>query len=134
MPVAFPALSSHETRKPSLRNSLITVAFDARPLQPRTRHWGVGVVLDSLVPRLTGKFNFAGISRKFPGSEAQGLKTWPKVPRANLLFFELSALLADRKCDIYWGTNHFVPACCRKPSVVTVHDLLLLKYPDEQPS
>jgi glycosyltransferase involved in cell wall biosynthesis len=37
-----------------------------------------------------------------------------------------------RSYDLYWGTNHFIPAATTKPSILTVHDLLLLDYPWDQ--
>ncbi len=110
----------------------MVVAFDARPLKPRTRHWGVGVVIDNVVSRLNGRFSLVGVSHRFQGAVEQGLRTWPRVPKTNFLFFEASTFMAG-DFDVYWGTNHFLPASCRQPSVVTVHDLLLLKYPNEQP-
>ncbi len=108
------------------------VAFDARSLGPETRHWGVGVVIDNILSRLNGRFSFVGITHRFQGAAAQGLRTWPRLPKTNALFFEASTLLAG-PFDLYWGANHFVPASCQRPAVVTVHDLLLLKYPHEQP-
>jgi glycosyltransferase involved in cell wall biosynthesis len=107
------------------------IAYDARPLQPQTRHWGVGVVVDNLLARLAQRFQFSGIAHEFPGAEEEGIKTWPRIPYMNLLTFEGSVLFL-KKFDIYWGTNHFLPALTRCPSVVTVHDLLLLKYPSDQ--
>ncbi len=107
------------------------VAYDARPLQPQTRHWGVGVVVDNLLARLAGRFQFSGIAHQFPGAEQEGIKTWPRIPYMNTLTFEGSVLFL-KKFDIYWGTNDFLPALARCPCVVTVHDLLLLKYPSDQ--
>ena len=49
----------------------------------------------------------------------------------NTVTFEGSVLFL-KKFDIYWGTNDFLPALARCPCVVTVHDLLLLKYPSDQ--
>jgi glycosyltransferase involved in cell wall biosynthesis len=107
------------------------IAYDARPLQPLTRHWGVGVVIDNLVTRLRGSFHFSGIAHRFPGAEREGIKTWPLVPRMNNIAFEASTLLL-RDFDVYWGTNDFIPALTSHPSLLTVHDLLLLKYPGDQ--
>lgn len=107
------------------------IAYDARPLQPQTRHWGVGVVVDNLLARLADRFQFSGIAHAFPGAEREGIKTWPKIPHTNNLAFEGSVLLL-RKFDVYWGTNDFLPALAKCPSVITVHDLLLLKYPSDQ--
>ena len=108
------------------------VAFDGRPLNPRTRHWGVGVVVDNVVSRLSASFKFVGVSYGFQGASEQGIRTWPSVPRLNTFLFEGSSVLAG-DVDLYWGTNHFVPATVRMPSVVTIHDLLLMLYPHEQP-
>src|SRR6266700_2519735 len=107
------------------------IAYDARPLQPLTRHWGVGVVLDNLLSRLRGTFGFSGIAHRFAGAEREGIKTWPIVPRMNNIVFEGSVLLL-REFDVYWGTNDFLPALTSRPSLLTVHDLLLLKYPGDQ--
>ncbi|NJN86716.1 MAG: glycosyltransferase family 4 protein [Leptolyngbyaceae cyanobacterium SL_7_1] len=36
--------------------------------------------------------------------------------------------------NLYWGTNHLLPQFCfGKSTVLTVHDLLILKHPDDQP-
>lgn len=108
------------------------VAYDARPLQPQTRHWGVGVVVDNLLTRLADRFQFSGIAHPFPGAQQEGIKTWPRIPYMNTATFEGSVLFL-KKFDIYWGTNDFLPALARCPCVVTVHDLLLLKYASDQP-
>lgn len=108
------------------------VAYDARPLQPQTRHWGVGVVVDNLLTRLAPRFQFSGIAHAFAGAEQEGIKTWPRIPYMNTVTFEGSVLFL-KKFDIYWGTNDFLPALARCPCVVTIHDLLLLKYPSDQP-
>jgi len=107
------------------------VAYDARPLQPQTRHWGVGVVVDNLLARLAHSFQFSGVAHQFPGAEQEGIKTWPRIPYMNTVIFEGSVLFL-KKFDIYWGTNDFLPALAWCPCVVTVHDLLLLKYPSDQ--
>jgi glycosyltransferase involved in cell wall biosynthesis len=107
------------------------VAYDARPLQPQTRHCGVGVVVDNLLARLSGRFQFSGIAHPFPGAEEEGITTWPRIPYMNPLTFEGSVLFLN-EFDIYWGTNDFLPALAKCPSVITVHDLLLLKYPSDQ--
>ncbi len=108
------------------------VAYDARPLQPQTRHWGVGVVVDNLLAQLASRFQFSGIAHPFPGAEREGIKTWPRIPYMNTFTFEGSVLFL-KEFDIYWGTNDFLPALARCPCVVTVHDLLLLKYASDQP-
>lgn len=110
----------------------MVIGFDARPLNPKVRHWGVGVVIDAVLSRLNGPFKFQGIAQSFPGAKEQGIVTWPWIPRMNDLLFEFSPLRA-KHVDVYWGSNHLVPAMCRTPSVVTVHDLLLIKYPHDQP-
>lgn len=110
----------------------MVIAFDARPLGPRTRHWGVGVVIDNVIARLQRKFLFRGIANRFPGAAEEGFRTWPTIPNTGPILFEASSLLAG-SYDLYWGTNHFVPAVCHRPAVVTVHDLLLVKYPQDQP-
>jgi len=92
----------------------------------------VGVVVDNLLTRLAGRFQFSGIAHRFPGAEQEGIKAWPRIPYMNTLTFEGSVLFL-KKFDIYWGTNDFLPALAQCPCVVTVHDLLLLKYPTDQP-
>lgn len=87
--------------------------------------------MDNLLTRLAGRFQFLGIAHPFPGAEQEGIKTWPRIPCMNTLTFEGSVLFL-KKFDIYWGTNDFLPALARCPSIVTVHDLLLLKYPSDQ--
>jgi glycosyltransferase involved in cell wall biosynthesis len=90
------------------------------------------VVVDNLLARLGDRFQFSGIAHRFPGAEQEGIKTWRRIPYMNTLTFEGSVLFL-KKFDIYWGTNDFLPALAQCPSVVTVHDLLLLKYPSDQP-
>jgi glycosyltransferase involved in cell wall biosynthesis len=111
---------------------MTVVAFDARALGPNTRHWGVGVVIDNIIARLERKICFRGITNRFSGAVDQGFRTWPTVRKTGPVLFEVSSLLAG-SFDLYWGTNHFVPASCKRPAVVTVHDLLLFKYPEDQP-
>lgn len=108
------------------------IAYDARPLQPATRHWGVGVVLDNLLPRLRHRFELAGISHRFPGAENEGITTWPRIPKMNNFAFEASVVFV-KHFDVYWGTNDFIPALNSRPSLLTVYDLLLLRYPSDQP-
>jgi glycosyltransferase involved in cell wall biosynthesis len=79
------------------------------------------------------RFTFRGLAQSFRGARELGISTWPRIPRLNDLLFEFSPLMIPNDHHLYWGTNHFIPAFCKKPSVVTVHDLLLLKYPDDQP-
>jgi glycosyltransferase involved in cell wall biosynthesis len=107
------------------RTSRITVAFDARVLQPETRHWGPGVFVDNIVERLSGQFQFCGLAHRFNPRGPVEIRSWPRIPKTGKAFFELSFLLAG-SCDVYWGTNDFLPWALRKPSVLTVYDLLLL--------
>lgn len=103
----------------------LNILYDARFLQPKTRHWGVGVVIDNIVGRLAGQFRFVGLSQRFEGNGGQDLKFWPSLSLANRLVFEVSPLLA-RGCDLYWATTHFLPQFVSSPSVLTVYDMLLL--------
>lgn len=99
------------------------VAFDARPLQPQTRHWGPGVVLWNILRRLSHDFQLIGIAHRFQPPDRLSIRSWPVVPRLSLASFEVSPLLAG-SFDVYWGANDYLPQLLRKPSVSTVHDLL----------
>lgn len=110
----------------------LTIAFDARPLNPLTRHWGVGVFIDNVTGRLRRSSEFVGYSPYFQGAEKEGIRTWPSIPNCNWFMFEATMLLGIRG-DLYWGTNDFLPQYTRMPSVVTIHDLLLVHYPNDQP-
>jgi glycosyltransferase involved in cell wall biosynthesis len=101
-----------------------TVVYDARFLQPKTRHWGVGVFIERIVNNLASEFNFVGLAENV-GPAAENIRTWPRGRLIKPLFFEFSPLLVSNY-DAYWGTNHFLPALLRCPSVLTVHDMLLL--------
>ncbi len=103
----------------------ITVAFDARPLDPEMRHWGPGVFVENIVKRLSGRVRFRGLAHRFPGGDALGIVSWPCIPKTGRVFFALSPALGW-PFDLYWGTNHLLPHLLRKPSVLTVHDMLLL--------
>lgn len=103
----------------------LTVAYDARFLQPKTRHWGVGVVIENIIKRLNGNFNFVGLTHRFPARMGDNFRYWPSFPLANRLLFEISPFFV-RDCDVYWATAHFLPEFVRRPSVLTVYDMLLL--------
>lgn len=107
----------------------IQVIYDARPLQPRTRHWGPGIVVQSIIGRLSAEFRFVGLSHKFQPPNGLDIKAWPSVRKLGMLSFEVSPIFAP-PADVYWGTNHQLPQSLRKPSVVTVHDLLFLNAMD----
>lgn len=109
----------------------VTVAFDARPLQPETRHWGPGVFLLSLLARLQGQFSMTGLAQDFAPPCGVPVNAWPSTSKLNTLLFEVSPLLF-KSHDIYWGTNHFLPQFLKSPSLVTVHDLLLLNGMDAE--
>jgi glycosyltransferase involved in cell wall biosynthesis len=125
------ARSIEYLRSREVGQSLARIAFDARPLQPKTRHWGVSVVIDTLKAALSNEFNFIGLSPRYSESMADEFWTWRRIPKCNTALFELSPLLF-RDFDLYWGANHFLPAALRKPSVVTVHDMVLFRYPGEE--
>lgn len=107
---------------------MISVAFDARPLEPATRHWGVGAFVENVLCRLPPQLRCLGIADRFAPPTGVPIRAWPPVRHTQRAFFEVSPWLADH--DVYWGTNHFLPQCLRRPAVVTVHDLLLLNGMD----
>jgi len=109
----------------------LIVAYDARPLQPETRHWGPGVVVENILARLSGDYRFVGIAHWFQNDSGWPVRSWPTIPRMGKMLFELSPLFAGR-FDLYWGTNHFLPEALQGPSVLTVHDLLLLNHMDSR--
>lgn len=103
------------------------VAYDARFLNPKTRHWGVGAVIENVVKRLDGDLTFTGVAPKFRSDGTYRIKFWPHIPRGNRLMFEVSPLLAG-DFDLYWGTAHLLPGLLRRPSVLTVYDMLFLNH------
>lgn len=106
---------------------MLKVAYDARFLDPKTRHTGPGVFTETIVRRLSGDVRFIGLSYRFQGASELGIKTWPRIPKMNSLLLEASPLLLGAY-DVYWGTCHLIPALVKKPSVLTVHDLLMQKH------
>lgn len=113
--------------------SVVTLAYDARPLQPQTRHCGPGVVVDNVLDRQPANFRLVGLAHRFPVPDRREIKMWRSVPRLDHVVFEISPLLL-RDSNVYWGTNHLVPQMVRGPSVVTVHDLLLLNHLEDEGS
>jgi glycosyltransferase involved in cell wall biosynthesis len=105
------------------------IAYDARPLRPEVRFWGVGRMLDNLLPRLCARFEMVGLSFAFSDAARLGIVTWPVAPKLTTILFEASPLLV-RDGSVYWGTNHFLPQFIRGRSVLTVHDLLLFRDPE----
>jgi hypothetical protein len=65
------------------------IAYDARPLQPKTRHWGVGVVIDAILSRLNTQFEFCGLAHKFAGYKQEGIHAWPTIKKSNAIFLKL---------------------------------------------
>ncbi len=114
---------------PKAEASRSKIAYDARPLRPEVRFWGVGRFLDSLLPRLREQFEMVGLSFGFAGAAQEGVVTWPVVPKLTTILFEASPLLA-RDASVYWGTNHFLPQVIPGRPVLSVHDLLLLRDPE----
>lgn len=100
--------------------SLITVAYDARPLQPETRHWGPGVCVQNILQRLSSQYDFIGVPARLPAVRDSRITRLKRAVR-----FDLSPWFAP-PFDVYWGTNDYLPQFLRKPSVATVHDLLPL--------
>lgn len=108
------------------------ILYDARPLQPQTRTWGPGVFLRNILAYSSSTNQFVGRAQHFSDAHALDISTWPKIPKTNKLFFEFS-LLGAPDFDLYWGTNHCLPMLSLgKPMVVTVHDLLSVKYSKDQ--
>ena len=70
-----------------------------------------------------------GLSFGFAGAVQEGVVTWPVVPKLTTILFEASPLLA-RDGSVYWGTNHFLPQVIPGRSVLSVHNLLLLRDPE----
>lgn len=84
----------------------------------------MGVVIENIVGRLQGDFQFKGVCQRFEGASAMGFKTWPSVPKFNRFMFEWSPLIAG-EFDLYWGTAHLLPALLRGPSALTAYDMLM---------
>ena len=119
--------------KNSLGGPLTTVVYDARAIKPETRHWGPGVVVNRILPELANSLSIRGLSHSFSDQESLSMEldTWPSIPVLDKAIFEFS-LLFTKEYDVYWGTNLFIPAVVRKPSVITVHDMLLFEQPEDQ--
>jgi glycosyltransferase involved in cell wall biosynthesis len=93
----------------------------------------VGVVLSNLVTRLNVEYDLIGLAPRFAGPVPEAIHFWSS-PSSKLNFFLGEAapwLLHD--IDLFWGPNHGLPLAVRGPSVVTVHDVLLFRYPSDQP-
>jgi glycosyltransferase involved in cell wall biosynthesis len=113
-----------------MSDSKPTIAYDARPLQPQTRYWGPGVVIDNILSRLSADCRFIGLAHRFARIPDLEVISWPTIPKTGRLFFDLSPWLAG-SFDVYWGTNHLLPGTLRGPSLVTAHDLLFSNRLDE---
>ncbi len=110
----------------------IRVLYDARSLKPQTRHWGPGVVTSKILEHLPKECITQGIANYFPDAAQLNIKCWPHMGILNKALFELGPFWAD-PFDVYWGTNLFLPLYAKsKPSVVTVHDLLIFDDPNDQ--
>jgi len=119
-------------RNKGVNNNMLQILYDARVFNPRTRHWGPGVVIQEILSRLNDRYVFIGVSYSFKDAQEYNLRSWPRIPKLNSFLFEFSPLLCG-EWDVFWGTNHFLPTCVfRKPSVLTVYDLLLFRYPADQ--
>ncbi|MGH9375836.1 MAG: glycosyltransferase family 4 protein [Terriglobia bacterium] len=108
-----------------------TIAYDARSLQPQTRHWGPSVMVDNILTRLSVEYRFIGLAHRFAKSPDLDITSWPLIPKAGKALFELSPLFVS-SFDVYWGTNDLLPVALRGPSVLTVHDLLLWNRMDNE--
>lgn len=102
------------------RTMSFTVAYDARPLQPETRHWGPGVCVQNILQRLSSRYDFVGVPARLPAVRNSNITRLKRAVR-----FDISPWFAP-PFDVYWGTNDYLPLLLRTPSVATVHDLLPL--------
>jgi glycosyltransferase involved in cell wall biosynthesis len=109
------------------------ITYDARSLDPRWRHKGVGVVLSNLVHRLEAKFTLLGLAPRFPAPVSEAIRFWPSPSRKMDFFLSEVSPWLVHDSDLYWGPNNSLPAVVRGPSVITVHDVLLFRYPLDQP-
>lgn len=110
------------------------ILFDARVLNGNGEHWGVGVFTKEVISRLRHKYEFIGLAHSSLKTSITDLHyaLYPSLPKLKWFMFEIYPLIY-RDYDIFWGTNHFIPAYTNfKPNIVTVHDLLLIKYPNDQ--
>src|SRR2546423_107551 len=107
------------------------IAFDARPLQPSLRHWGIGMVVDNIVRRLSHDFDFLGLAPRFDDGSGENFRMWPDLRGLNRAIFEMSPWM-EKSMDLYWGPAHVIPAAAKDPSVLTTHDLVLLRFGNEQ--
>lgn len=109
------------------------VAYDARALNPRHRHQGVGVMIENIVGRLRGKADFLGLAPRFDSEIPEKVVNWPSpVRKLDIFTFEISPMFA-KHFDLYWGTNFSLPQLNRSRTLLTFHDLLLFKFPGDQP-
>ena len=109
------------------------VAYDARALNPRHRHQGVGVMIENIVGRLRGKADFLGLAPRFDSEIPEKVVNWPSpLRKLDIFTFEISPIFTKR-FDVYWGTNLALPQLSRNRTLLTFHDLLLFKFPGDQP-
>lgn len=101
-----------------------TIAYDARPLQPETRHWGPGVCVQNILQHLSAHCDFVGLPARLPPVRDSNITRLKRTVR-----FDISPWFAP-PFDVYWGTNDYLPRTLQKPSVVTIHDLLPLNGMD----
>lgn len=109
------------------------IIYDGCSLDPRWRHYGVGEVLSNLIKRLKHQYDLVGLAPQFPQPVPETMCFSKSLSRKlDFLLFDVSPHMVSG-FDLYWGPNNSLPMTVRKPSVVTVHDLLLFRYPSDQP-
>jgi glycosyltransferase involved in cell wall biosynthesis len=113
----------------------VKIAFDARYLNLRTS--GVGTYCDSVLRalgELEPSLEFLLITREkglvanLPELRASELVFRPK-PRSLRTAYELSLRLRRERFDVFHGPFNLLPSGLRRPSVVTVHDLMQIENP-----
>lgn len=115
------------------------VGFDATPLEVPNRsgvsHY-VAQLLSALMARTDGREYALLASRSLNGHLPSGLppRRGVKFPVRSLwMQFVLPATLARLRPDLCHYTNYIAPLVGSCPSVVTMYDMGLFKYPETQP-
>ena len=116
---------------------MANIAIDARPLANPTD--GITRFTSELVQRLVcyENHNWYLYSHKSTKSHfSSALTRWPKGGlQQSLLVSQLRfPRWADLdQIDVFWSPRHHLPLRLDKPSIVTIHDLCWLKYPQTMP-
>lgn len=118
-----------------------TFTIDTRWLESRTATGGTGMYIKELVPALlkldtVNRYQLWGSPVRTPGASAQNVRTYPfegNWRRGWQLLWKTvgwpPAELPGPRGDLWHFTNYVAPPC-RKPFVVTVHDLTFVKHPE----